>query len=64
VHAAFSGCPIVGDEKYIKKDEIPLCGMAKVRLMLHAKEIHFKLPNGEKVSFEAPYDEVFKSNLI
>jgi len=63
VHAAFSGCPIVGDEKYIPKEGVALNGMGKARLMLHAKEIHFKMPTGEKVSFEAPYDDAFKGNL-
>ena len=63
VHAAFTGFPIVGDEKYIVKDEVDVHGMGKSRLMLHAKEIHFKLPSGKNVSFEAPYDDVFQRNL-
>jgi len=63
VHSAFSGCPIVGDEKYIKRGEDDLNGMEKARLMLHAKEIHFKLPDGKSVSFEAPYDQLYTQNL-
>ena len=63
VHSAFSGYPIVGDDKYIKRGESDLHGMAKARLMLHAKEIHLKLPSGESVSFEAPYDQVYRDIL-
>ena len=40
-----------------------LNGMEKARLMLHAKEIHFKLPDGKSVSFEAPYDQLYTQNL-
>jgi 23S rRNA pseudouridine955/2504/2580 synthase len=63
VHAAFSGHAIVGDDKYISRDMVQFCGMEKCRLMLHAKEIHFKLLCGKSVSFSAPYDEVYESNL-
>jgi 23S rRNA pseudouridine955/2504/2580 synthase len=63
VHASFSGFPIVGDQKYIPADQDSFYGMEKARLMLHAKEIHFKMPDGQAVSFEAPYDEVYSSSL-
>lgn len=63
VHAAFSGHAIVGDDKYIPRDKVNFRGMEKSRLMLHAKEIHFSLPNGKKMHFEAPYDEVYQENL-
>lgn len=63
VHAAFTGCPIVGDEKYIHRDPVDQHGMEKARLMLHAKSIAITLPVGEKVRFEAPYDDAFSDNL-
>jgi 23S rRNA pseudouridine955/2504/2580 synthase len=63
VHAAFSGHAIVGDNKYIPRDKVQFKGMEKARLMLHAKEIHFTLPGGKAMSFEAPYDEVYQGNL-
>lgn len=63
VHAAFSGHAIVGDDKYIDRNMVNFHGMEKARLMLHAKEIHFKLPGGKSVSFSAPYDEVYEANL-
>tara|TARA_R110001592_G_scaffold360979_3_gene670518 strand:- start:3609 stop:4688 length:1080 start_codon:yes stop_codon:yes gene_type:complete len=64
VHAAHSGHPIVGDEKYIHRDPIDEHGMSKARLMLHAKSISLSLVSGEKVFFEAPYDSAFNDNLI
>jgi 23S rRNA pseudouridine955/2504/2580 synthase len=64
VHAAYSGHPIVGDEKYIHRDPIDEHGMSKSRLMLHAKSISILLATGEKAFFEAPYDVVFNDNLI
>lgn len=63
VHAAYSGHPIVGDEKYIHRDPIDEHGMSKARLMLHAKSIAISLVSGEEVFFEAPYDSVFIDNL-
>jgi len=59
VHAAFSGCPIAGDDKYAGKIDGSDNGISKVRLMLHAKEISLKLPDGKNVKFEAPYDDAY-----
>lgn len=64
VHADTSGHPIVGDEKYIHRNPIDEHGMSKSRLMLHAKSISLTMVSGEKVFFEAPYDDVFQENLI
>jgi len=64
VHALFTGCPLVGDVKYLARDKEDFYGMEKSRLMLHAKAIHFTHPKSdEMVSFEAPYDDVFKDSL-
>jgi len=64
VHALFTGCPLVGDIKYLSRDKEDFYGMEKSRLMLHAKEIHFTHPKSdEMVSFEAPYDDMFNSSL-
>ncbi len=64
VHAAFSGHPIVGDEKYIHREHIETHGMAKARLMLHAKSIAITHPGGQRLYIEADYDEVFRANLL
>ncbi|MFT5718227.1 MAG: 23S rRNA pseudouridine955/2504/2580 synthase [Oleiphilaceae bacterium] len=64
VHALFSGCPLVGDVKYLARDKEDFHGMEKSRLMLHAKEIHFTHPKSdEAVGFEAPYDDMFNVSL-
>lgn len=63
VHAAFSGYPIVGDDKYIHREHIDTQGMSKSRLMLHAKSIAISLPSGERLFIESPYDDVFRTNL-
>jgi 23S rRNA pseudouridine955/2504/2580 synthase len=64
VHALFSGCPLVGDVKYLARDKEDFYGMEKSRLMLHAKAIHFTHPKSdEAVGFEAPYDDMFMSSL-
>ena len=64
VHAAFSGFPIVGDEKYIHREHVDTHGMSKSRLMLHAKSIAISLVSGERLTVESPYDEVFRNNLL
>jgi 23S rRNA pseudouridine955/2504/2580 synthase len=63
VHAAFSGYPIVGDDKYIHREHTDTHGMSKSRLMLHAKSIAISLPSGDRLYIEAPYDDVFRNNL-
>ena len=64
VHALFSGCPLVGDIKYLARDKEDFYGMEKSRLMLHAKAIRFTHPKSdEEISFEAPYDEMFNNSL-
>jgi 23S rRNA pseudouridine955/2504/2580 synthase len=63
VHASFTGCPIVGDDKYIPSSGFPLHGMEKSRLMLHAREIHFQLPEKNNMRFEAAYDAAFQKSL-
>jgi 23S rRNA pseudouridine955/2504/2580 synthase len=64
VHAAFSGYPIVGDDKYIHRESIDTHGMSKSRLMLHAKSIAISLMSGERLYVESPYDDVFSNNLV
>lgn len=64
VHASFTGCPLVGDVKYLARDKEDFYGMEKSRLMLHAKAISFTHPKSDEVvSFESPYDEMFKDSL-
>lgn len=58
VHMKYLKHPILGDEKYGKKDSFP-------RLALHARQITFTHPvTGEKMSFAAPvpaeFERVFK----
>ena len=67
VHAACSKHPIVGDAKYIQNLVDDLHGMDKARLMLHAREIEFYLPEAgeqgatnnkmKRMSLKAPYDK-------
>ena len=63
VHASFTGCPIVGDDKYIPSNGVALHGMERSRLMLHARQIHFQSPGGKRMRFEAPYDDAFQVSL-
>ncbi len=63
VHAAFSGFPIVGDDKYIQNKVSDFHGVEKARLMLHARAIHFTHPDGHEMSAEAEYDVRFKEAL-
>jgi len=64
VHAAHSGHPIVGDAKYIPSSQTEFHGMKKSRLMLHARSLECDLPDGNRLSVAAPYDEPFTRNLI
>lgn len=62
VHAAFAGHPILGDDKYCKRELAS--GLPKPlqpkRLYLHAAKIQFQHPlTQKKLSVEAPYDASF-----
>ncbi len=63
VHAAFSGFPIAGDDKYIEDKVANYHGLEKCRLMLHARTITFTLPSGKAMTFTADYDERFTEAL-
>ena len=59
VHLYSLGHPIAGDLRYgerVEQEKFP-------RLMLHALEIEFSLPSGERVRVEAPVPESFSSVL-
>jgi RluA family pseudouridine synthase len=55
VHFYSLGHPIVGDRRYGDK----AAQLVFPRLMLHAQEIAFPLPTGEKVTVQAPIPESF-----
>ena len=57
VHLNSIGRYILGDRVYGKKDQ------NTKRVMLHAKEIYFTHPNGQKLSIIAPLFEDFKNEL-
>jgi tRNA pseudouridine32 synthase/23S rRNA pseudouridine746 synthase len=57
VHFYSLGHPIVGDRRYGDK----VMQRAFPRLMLHAQEIIFPLPTGEKVTVQAPVPESFQA---
>jgi 23S rRNA pseudouridine955/2504/2580 synthase len=59
VHAAASGHPVAGDEKYGAADfNRAMRKQGLRRLFLHAYSLNFRRPdNSEHVRFEAPLDE-------
>jgi tRNA pseudouridine32 synthase/23S rRNA pseudouridine746 synthase len=59
VHLYSLGHPIAGDLKYGERD----IQKKYPRLMLHALEIEFALPSGERLRIEAPAPESFNSVL-
>jgi len=64
VHAAASGHPIVGDDKYRVDEYVQKWGMEDARLMLHAYHISFMHPDGSIRRFEAAYDDAFERHLV
>ena len=60
VHAAFAGCPILGDQKYGDKSANQYFeSQGFVRMYLHAEAFSFEL-NGTAYSFHAPFDPAFQ----
>lgn len=56
VHMKYIGCPILGDPIYSREDS----NFKKASLMLHARVLGIKIPNGEKKFFIAPVPARFK----
>ena len=60
VHTKYAGHSIAGDSKYgddaFSKTIRELGGK---RLFLHASELHFKLPGGEKLVLKAPVEDAW-----
>jgi 23S rRNA pseudouridine955/2504/2580 synthase len=65
VHAAWVGCPLVGDDKYADDNQSALQQRAgSKRMFLHAAELQFPHPTaGAVVSVQAPYDAPFANAL-
>jgi 23S rRNA pseudouridine955/2504/2580 synthase len=65
VHAAFAGHPIVGDEKYGKRDFNQYMKQQGLkRLFLHAQGISFRLPGyPDLISIEAPLDSAWQKGV-
>lgn len=59
VHLKYIGCPILGDPIYARVDS----NFKTSTLMLHARVLGIKLPNGEKKFFKAPVPKRFKAIL-
>ena len=59
VHMKYLGCPILGDSVYGRKDKV----FPNATLMLHARRLFIRLPNGEKKEFVAPVPLRFKRVL-
>lgn len=59
VHSQFAGHPILGDEKYCKREVLKSMRKRGVRtLCLHAKEINFNVPgSGDRIRIEASLDQ-------
>ncbi|MDQ2655691.1 MAG: RluA family pseudouridine synthase [Chloroflexota bacterium] len=60
VHLAFAGLPVVGDPVYGRPGSDPVHAG---RQLLHASRLGFELPNGSRVTFEAPLPEDFAAAL-
>ncbi|MEQ6885183.1 RluA family pseudouridine synthase [Salicola sp. Rm-C-2C1-2] len=64
VHTAVQGCPVAGDEKYLDRaSQSAWQRGGGDRLMLHAHQLAFETPEGEKVTFEAPVPEDFGAQI-
>jgi 23S rRNA pseudouridine955/2504/2580 synthase len=64
VHAKYGGHPIVGDEKYGYDDvNKRMKSLGVPRLFLHAAHLTFVATNGEKVTVNAPLDDVLTRAL-
>ncbi len=62
VHAASSGHPVVGDQKYGDAGfNAEFAQSAPSRLFLHAETLSFELPGEERLSFQAPLPKEFAS---
>ncbi|GMG88297.1 23S rRNA pseudouridine(955/2504/2580) synthase RluC [Biformimicrobium ophioploci] len=58
VHAQFVGCPLAGDPKYTSdEDNAQFRALGLKRLFLHSARVGCTLPDGERVSVEAPLPE-------
>ncbi len=60
VHLAFAGLPVVGDPVYGRPGNDPVRAS---RQLLHASKLGFDLPDGSRVTFEAPLPEDFAAAL-
>jgi 23S rRNA pseudouridine1911/1915/1917 synthase len=60
VHLAFAGLPVVGDSVYGRPTSDPV---RVDRQLLHASRLGFDLPDGTRVTFEAPLPEDFEAAL-
>ncbi|MGB0734265.1 MAG: 23S rRNA pseudouridine(955/2504/2580) synthase RluC [Pontibacterium sp.] len=59
VHCQYAGHAIIGDEKYGLDDTNKLMREKGIkRLFLHAAELRFPLPDGERITVHAPLDSV------
>ncbi len=65
VHAAWVGCPLLGDDKYCVQEKTRLQQHAgSNRMFLHAAKLQFSHPeDGRTIMVEAPYDAQFTQAL-
>lgn len=65
VHCAWAGHPVAGDDKYMDAASLKAFrSQGGGRLMLHARELSFRMPGGAgNKCLEAPYDEAFSRML-
>ncbi|MES2605582.1 MAG: RluA family pseudouridine synthase [Pseudomonadota bacterium] len=65
VHAAWVGCPLVGDDKYADASQQTIQQRAgNKRMFLHAARLQFPHPeSGTLVTVEAPYDDAFSQAI-
>lgn len=64
VHTQFKGHPIIGDDKYgVESVNKEMKSKGIKRLVLHAASLHLTLPEGEKLSINAPLESQLKQAI-
>jgi 23S rRNA pseudouridine955/2504/2580 synthase len=64
VHCQFAGHPIVGDEKYQSRESLrQFRADGAGRMFLHARQVSFDGPDGQRITMEAPLDDEMTGSI-